>query len=278
MIQNFNLGISPCPNDTFIFYALINNKIDTKGFKFNVVFKDVEQLNYMALEGGLDICKLSYHAFAKASKQYQLLKSGGAFGIKNGPMIVSKSKIYPDEIPYIKIAVPGLNTTAMMLLQLTYPDIKEPEIYVFNEIEDAVLSNQCDAGLLIHESRFTYQNKGLVRVLDLGELWYKNHHLPVPLGGISIKREIDSSIKLLINNLIKKSIDYASKNTEEAIRFAKQYASNMDTNIMLKHIDLYVNEFSLDVSTKGKEAVLFLFESAFANNLISKPLQPIFIE
>lgn len=277
MILEFNIGVSPCPNDTYIFCALINKRIDLGGIKFNFIFKDVEQLNLLALKSELDICKLSYHAFAKVSYSYQLLKSGGAFGINQGPIIVSRSKIYPDEIPYLKIAVPGLNTTAMMLLKLAYPNIKPPEEFVFNEIEEVVLSKQCDAGLLIHESRFTYQSKGLVKVVDLGELWSKKYSLPVPLGGIAISREIKDSVKSTINQLIKRSIEYANKNNKEVLAFAKKYASEMDTNIMKQHIDLYVNSLSTDVGVKGIKSVTKLFEMAKFKNIISEYNEPLFI-
>jgi 1,4-dihydroxy-6-naphthoate synthase len=278
MKQEFNIGISPCPNDTYIFYALINKKIDLSGYKFNFIFRDVEQLNRLALEKELDICKLSYHAFAKVSFMYQLLRSGGAFGINKGPILVSKTKIYPDEIPYLKIAVPGLNTTAMMLLKLSYPDIVTPEEFVFNEIEEAVLSNQCDAGLLIHESRFTYRQKGLTKIIDLGELWGKDYGLPVPLGGIAIKREVKCSVKSDINQLIKRSIEYANINNKEVLEFAKQYANEMETDIMKKHIDLYVNSFSNDVGTDGEKAVITLFEMAKINNIVTDFENPLFID
>lgn len=275
-IRKFTMGISPCPNDTYIFYALINKKLVQQAYEFDVIFKDVEELNILAIEGKLDICKMSVSAYANVSKEYQLLPTGGAFGLNSGPMLISKRKIYPDEIESVKIAVPGLHTTAMMLLRQMFPLILDPKEYVFNEIEDVVLSGECDAGLIIHENRFTYQKKGLIKIVDLGELWYQKYQLPVPLGGIAIRRGIKDEIKMHIGSLIQESINYSKNNLSEALLFIRKYASELDDEIIRKHIDMYVNDYSLSLDAKAENAVDVLFENTIKEH--SKELvKPYFV-
>ena len=166
--MSLSLGFSPCPNDTYIFDAMVHGKIDTEGLEFSTIIADVEELNNLAFKGEIDITKLSYHAFAKISESFRLLTSGSALGYKNGPLLVSRHKIYPDEITDLRIAIPGENTTANLLLSIAYPKIREKKAYLFSFIEEVVLSGEMDAGLIIHENRFTYQKKGLKKIIDLG--------------------------------------------------------------------------------------------------------------
>ena len=193
--MKLKLAFSTCPNDTFIFDALVHHKIDTQGLTFELLLADVEELNNAAFEGQVDITKLSYHAYAYVSDNYTLLDSGSALGNNNGPLLVSKFKIYPDEIEELNIAIPGKYTTANLLLSIAYPNSIYKKEYLFSDIEEVVLSNEMDAGLIIHESRFTYEKKGLIKIIDLGEYWEKKTKLPIPLGGIVVNKKIDKDIQ-----------------------------------------------------------------------------------
>ena len=260
--MKLSLGFSPCPNDTFMFDALINKKINSGDYDFNLLIKDVEELNNKAFNSELDITKISYHAYTFISKQYEILTSGSALGFKNGPLMISKRKIYPDELKNIKVAIPGKYTTACLLLKIAYPEITDLNEYLFSDIEDVVLSDECDAGLIIHENRFTYTQKGLRLITDLGDWWEKETKLPIPLGCIIIKRNLPQKIKTEINALLKESIIYANNHVKEVLPFVRQYAANMDENVMLKHIDLYVNDYSLELNSIGKKAINALFAKA----------------
>ena len=275
--MKLTLGFSTCPNDTFIFDAAIHKKIDTHGIDFDVELGDVEELNKKAFEGEIDITKLSYHAYAYAAKDYILLNSGSALGYKNGPLLISKQKIYPDEIDDLKIAIPGKYTTANLLLGIAYPNAKNKIPYIFSDIEDAILDNETDAGLIIHENRFTYEKKGLIKIIDLGEYWEELTKMPIPLGGIVINRRFDNQTQKTVSEIIKQSIEYAYKHPESSLNYIKQYAQEMDAEVMKKHIDLYVNEFSIDLGTDGKKAVKRLYREALERKLIPKIDQEIFI-
>lgn len=258
--MKLSLSISSCPNDTFMFDALINKKIDTKNYNFDLNIADVENLNQLAFSGESDITKISYHAFFKVIENYQLLTSGGALGENCGPLLISKKKIYPDELHDCKIAIPGDNTTAKLLLDMFYPTINKHKKYLFSDIEEAVLENECDAGLVIHETRFTYKDKGLKLIADLGDLWESKYKLPTPLGGIAIKRDLPESIKLDINRLLKESIEYSFSNPQSPINFMKQHAVELSEDIMQKHVKLYVNKYSINIDKLGKDAIYMLYK------------------
>jgi 1,4-dihydroxy-6-naphthoate synthase len=204
-MQKITLGFSTCPNDTFIFDAMVHYKIDTEDLDFEVVLGDVEELNQKALKGALDVTKISYNAYAKVSDRYVILDAGSALGYKNGPLLISKQKIYENELHDVKIAIPGFNTTANLLLSVAFPEAKNKKEYLFSDIEEAVLSNETDAGLIIHENRFTYQKKGLKKIVDLGEYWEQETGLPIPLGGIVVSRALDKNLQEKINRVMKKS-------------------------------------------------------------------------
>lgn len=276
--MTLTLGFSTCPNDTFIFDAAVHNKIDTEGIVFDLVLGDVEELNKKAFEGEIDITKLSYHAYAYASMNYVLLNSGSALGNNNGPLLISKKKIYPDEINDLKIAIPGKYTTANLLLGIAYPQAKNKIPYLFSDIETALLDNEVDAGLIIHENRFTYEAKGLKKIIDLGEYWENLTQMPIPLGGIVINRKHSKELQLKVSNIIKRSIEYAYKNPNSSLNYIKQYAQEMDAKVMKKHIDLYVNDFSIDLGKQGKLAIKTLYNEASERNLIPEILDNIFIE
>ncbi len=275
--MKLTLGFSTCPNDTFIFDAAVHHKIDTEGIEFDIVLGDVEELNKKAFEGKIDITKLSYHAYVYAVENYVLLNSGSALGNNNGPLLISKKKIYPDEINDLKIAIPGKFTTANLLLGIAYPKAINKIPYVFSDIEEAILDNEVDAGLIIHENRFTYEAKGLKKIIDLGEYWENLTKMPIPLGGIVIHRKHNPTLQLKISNIIKRSIEYAYKNPASSLNYIKQYAQEMDAEVMKKHIDLYVNNYSLDLGVTGKKAVKTLYNEASKRDLIPEITDEIFI-
>lgn len=275
--MNFSLGFSPCPNDCFIFDALVHKKIDTQGIDFTIVMEDVEALNNRAFKEELDITKLSYHAFLYLTNQYALLNSGSALGFNCGPLLVKDSKNKIENIDTASIAIPGKYTTANFLLSLAFPNAKNKKEILFSDIEGAVLSHQVDAGLLIHENRFTYEEKGLEKIIDLGEFWESLIHAPIPLGGIVVKRNVDTKLQKTIDALIKQSVEFAFANPESCMPFVKQHAQEMSEEVMKKHIALYVNQFSIDLGKIGKNAIQLLFDKATENGLIEGVAPQIFV-
>lgn len=265
--MKLTLAYSPCPNDCFIFDALVHGKIDTEGLQFDVRLEDVETLNQKALLGEYDITKLSFHAYAYVLENYILLRSGSALGFNCGPLLVSARSVSDPEREIRSVAIPGRLTTANFLLSLALPQLANKKEYVFHDIEDAVLKGEVDAGLIIHENRFTYEAKGLKKVMDLGEFWDGLIHAPIPLGGIMVKRSLPEDTQLLINQLIRKSVDYAFKNPEGAMPYVREHAQAMSDEVMKKHIALYVNEFSADLGNLGIEAVGLMFKKASAAGL-----------
>lgn len=276
--MNFSLGFSPCPNDCFIFDALVHKKIDTQGIDFTIVMEDVEALNQRAFKQELDITKLSYHAFLYLTDYYLLLNSGSALGFNCGPLLVKNTKIKITDIDNAIIAIPGKYTTANFLLSLAFPQSKNKKEILFSDIEQAVLSHEVDAGLLIHENRFTYEEKGLEKIIDLGEFWDSLIHAPIPLGGIVVSNKIDVSLQRTIDQLIKNSVEYAFQNPESCMLFVKKYAQEMSEDVMKKHIALYVNQFSVDLGETGKNAIQLLFDKAQETGLITKISSKIFLE
>lgn len=255
--MKFTLAFSPCPNDTFIFDALVNHQIDTKGLDFEVFLEDVQTLNEWAIAGKMDFSKISYGVWNKVRHQYQLLNSGGALGKGVGPLLITqpgKNK----EVNEMTIAIPGENTTAHLLFSLAYPQAKKKVFKIFHEIENTVLNGQVDAGVIIHENRFTYQAKGLEKIIDLGAYWEETQQLPIPLGGIIAKKSIDPIIIQEVDALIKQSIEYAFANYPSVAPYVIEHAQEMSEDVMRQHINLYVNDFSLDLGTEGHAAVELL--------------------
>lgn len=275
--MKLTLGYSTCPNDTFIFDAMVNGKVDTEGLQFEPVLADVEELNKRAFKGNIDITKLSYHAYAYLADKYILLTSGSALGRNNGPLLVSKKKINPDEIDNIKIAIPGKFTTANLLFSIAWPNASSKSEYLFSDIEQAILDGEMDAGLLIHENRFTYKNRGLQLIQDMGEYWDKLTGKPIPLGGISINRKHSNIISGKINRTLRRSIQFAFQNPESSYEYVRKYAVSMDKEVMLSHIDLYVNEFTIDLGDTGKDAVKTLYKEASQRSVIPEVRDDIFV-
>jgi len=260
--MRFTLGYSPCPNDTFIFDALVNKKIDTEELEFDTVLEDVETLNKWSFEGKFDITKLSYPAFFQNIDKYVLLNSGAALGKGVGPLLISKVESQKSKIETISIALPGENTTANLLFSFAYPAAKNKKHMIFSAIEQSVLNDQTELGVIIHENRFTYQQKGLHKVTDLGEYWEEKMKAPIPLGGIAVKRSIDKETSLKIDRLIRKSIEFAFSNYPLITEYVKQHSQEMSEDVMRQHIELYVNNFSIELGNNGKQAIETLYKIA----------------
>jgi 1,4-dihydroxy-6-naphthoate synthase len=252
-----SLGFSPCPNDTFIFDALVNKKIDTGEFTFEVVLEDVETLNRWAFEGKLDMTKLSFPAFFRSQQHYMLLHAGSALGKGVGPLLVSKSErvLSTKDIENATVALPGVNTTANLLFGFAYPGATHKKFMVFSDIEDAVVKEETELGVIIHENRFTYQQKGLHKVKDLGEYWEEKMNVPIPLGGIAIKRTIPQAAAIEADRLIRRSLEHAFAHYPLVTDYVKQHSQSMSEDVMRQHIDLYVNNYSLDLGEDGREAI-----------------------
>ena len=279
-MTKLSLGFSPCPNDTFIFDALIHHKIDTEGLEFDVFFDDVETLNKKALQGELDITKLSFHAFAHVSDKYVLLDAGSALGFGVGPLLISKTAHTPEEVkskPSLSVGIPGIYTTANFLLTIAFPELQNKKELVFSAIEESLLNQELDLGVIIHENRFTYAQKGLHKILDLGDYWEQQTGMPIPLGGIMINRNIDLETQLTVNRLIRKSVEYAFEHPEASSDFVRQHAQELDASVRKQHIDLYVNQYSIDLGDLGKKAIRVLFEKGQAAGLISASTKQLFL-
>ncbi|WP_431217741.1 1,4-dihydroxy-6-naphthoate synthase [Puia sp. P3] len=248
-------GFSPCPNDTFIFDALVNKKIDTEGLEFDVVLEDVQTLNQWAMQGKLDISKISYGVLPLVLHQYRLLEAGGALGKGVGPLLISREPKPLQAVASCTIAIPGQQTTAHLLFSLAFPEAAKKEFMVFSDIEDAVLSGRVDCGVIIHENRFTYQQKGLTKLMDLGEFWEKETGAPIPLGGIVFRKDLDPALSNKVNTLIRRSLEYAFANYPDLSDYVKEHAQEMDESVMRQHIDLYVNNYSLELGGDGKKAI-----------------------
>ncbi|CAA6825514.1 MAG: Menaquinone via futalosine step 4 [uncultured Aureispira sp.] len=275
--MKLTLGYSPCPNDTFIFDAMIHHRIDTEGLEFEVQLGDVEQLNQKAFSNELNITKLSYHAYAYLLSNYALLTSGSALGNNCGPLLIAKTAIPKEALKAKKIAIPGKYTTANFLLSLAYPEAQEKQEVLFSAIEQQVLDEQVDAGLIIHENRFTYQDKGLVKLIDLGEWWEQTTQLPIPLGGIVVQRSLPLEVQHKINRVLRRSVEFAFKNPEASLPYVRAHAQEMDLAVIQQHIGLYVNDFSVDLGKKGKAAIQYLFDTAARVGLIEEPTIDIFV-
>lgn len=278
--MKLTLGFSPCPNDTFIFDALVNNKIETEGIEFEVLLEDVQTLNQWALQAKLDISKISYGVLPQILDNYLVLESGGALGKGVGPLLVYNTalpyhqpNVLQEAVEKQTIAIPGENTTANFLFSRAFPNAKKKIFLRFDQIEDWVLE-QRGLGVIIHENRFTYANKGLHKWADLGELWEKTTGLPIPLGGIVAKKTIPKTVLQTLNHLIQNSIQYARKNYPPLPEFVTLHAQEMEPGVMQKHIDLYVNEYSLSLGDEGKAAVHYLFQNFNAH---LPPVQHIFL-
>ncbi len=275
--MRISLGFSPCPNDTFLFDALVHGKIDTEGLEFDVRLADVEELNRLAFAGELDVTKLSYHALGHLRDRYALLNAGSALGRGCGPLLIAREPLSDAQLQHAPIAIPGKYTTANFLLSLAYPALSDKRELLFSEIEDAVLDGSVDAGLIIHENRFTYQDKGLVKLIDLGEFWEERTGHPIPLGGIVVNRQLDPALQQRIDRVLSRSVAFALANPKEALPYVRAHAQEMDATVMYAHIDLYVNEYSRDLGPEGRAAVRALYAQAESLGLLPASEAPLLV-
>jgi 1,4-dihydroxy-6-naphthoate synthase len=277
--MTLSLGFSPCPNDCFMFDAIVNRRIDLEGLEFAPHLADVEALNQAAFAGEADVTKLSYHAYAYCTGNYVLLDAGSALGRSCGPLLISKRPIARDEVAAgsLRIAIPGQFTTANFLLGLAFPQARDKTPLVFSDIEPALLGDRFDAGLIIHENRFTYQAKGLRKIIDLGEYWEETTGAPIPLGGIVIRRSLSDEVKRAVNRVLRRSVEYAFAHRAASLPYVRAHAQEMSEDVMYRHIDLYVNDYSVDLGLEGRRAVELLFEKAAATGIISAARAGLFL-
>ncbi|HSN13809.1 MAG TPA: 1,4-dihydroxy-6-naphthoate synthase [Anaeromyxobacteraceae bacterium] len=253
--MRLTLGFSPCPNDTFIFDALVNGGIDAGGLRFDPVLEDVQTLNEWALAGRLDVSKISYGVLPRVADRYALLEAGGALGVGVGPLLVARPGVARFDPATMTVAIPGRDTTAHLLFSLAFPEASAKRFVLFSEIEAAVLDGTVDAGVIIHESRFTYAAKGLVKLLDLGEHWERETRSPIPLGGIVARRTLDAAVRREVDRLVRRSLEHANTRRDVLSEYVRRHAQEMDPAVMRQHIDLYVNDYSLGLGEAGRRAV-----------------------
>jgi 1,4-dihydroxy-6-naphthoate synthase len=275
--MKLSLGFSPCPNDTFIFDAMIHGKVDTEGLEFDVVMADVEELNQRAFSQSIDITKLSYHAYGHLVEHFALLDAGSALGNKVGPLLIALQPMSNENIKKSRIAIPGKYTTANFLLSLAYPTAQHKTELLFSDIENAVLDGRVDAGLIIHENRFTYASRGLVKLIDLGEFWEESTGLPIPLGGIVVNRQLSLEVQQKVNRVMARSVAFAFEHPKSSLDFVKAHAQEMEEAVMYQHIGLYVNEYTQDLGEKGREAISHLFTVAREKGVIPVSEKALFV-
>jgi 1,4-dihydroxy-6-naphthoate synthase len=276
MPDTLNLGFSPCPNDTFMFYPLVHGLVDTAGIHYQEQLEDVETLNQLALKGELDVSKVSYHALGHIREEYALLRSGSALGRGCGPLLVAAENLEPADLYKKIIAVPGRYTTALLLLRLLHPTLDNFLVMPFNEIMDAVLTGQADAGLIIHESRFTYQGFGLHKLTDLGEWWEGETGLPIPLGGIVARRSLGAERIAAIERALRSGVEYARAHPTEAAHYIREHSQEMSEAVCAAHIELYVNDFSTELGNEGERAIECLLKRAEESGIIPSSSQGLF--
>ena len=272
-----SLGFSSCPNDTFIFDAMIHGKVDTEGLEFDLFIGDVEELNRKAFSNELAITKISYNAYTRLTDNYILLDSGSALGENCGPLIIANKEFSIDDLQSKKIAIPGVNTTANLLLSVAFPEVKNKVEMIFSDVEKSVIDGSVDAGLIIHESRFTYEEKGLKKIIDLGEYWEELTKTPTPLGGIIAQRSLGNEMLQKVNRVLKRSVQFAFDNPKSGFDFIRQHSQEMSEEVMYKHIGLYVNNYTLDLGEAGKKSVETLFNKAKQLGLIDSIEKDLFL-
>jgi 1,4-dihydroxy-6-naphthoate synthase len=277
--MTLTLGFSPCPNDCFMFDAIVHERIDLEGLRFSVRMEDVEALNRQAFARSIDVTKLSYHAFAHCVDAYALLDAGSALGRGCGPLLIARRAISYEQVAAgdLTIAIPGRYTTANFLLSLAFPHAQRKTEMVFSDIESAVLEGRVDAGLIIHENRFTYAAKGLTRIIDLGEFWERTTGAAIPLGGIVVSRTVPAEVQARMNRVMRRSVEYAFAHPDASRAFVTAHAQEMSEDVMRQHIDLYVNEYSVTLGDEGRRAVNELSARAAAAGVAPAPSVPLWV-
>lgn len=277
--MTLTLGFSPCPNDCFMFDALVHGRIDREGLAFDIVMEDVEALNRSALAGSIDVTKLSYHAYAYCAAAFALLDAGSALGRGCGPLLIARRAIPLDEVSAggLTIAIPGRFTTANLLLGLAFPAAQRTCEMVFSAIESAVLDGRVDAGVLIHENRFTYEARGLRKILDLGDHWEQTTRAAIPLGAIAVKRSLPGDVQRAVNRVVRRSVEYAFAHPDVTMPFVRAHAQAMADEVMQQHIDLYVNDYSVELGIEGRRAIETLFARGAGAGILPTVTQPLFV-
>ncbi|MFN3134748.1 MAG: menaquinone biosynthesis family protein [Candidatus Kryptonium sp.] len=276
-MKEITVAHSPDSDDAFMFYALVNNKIDTGDLKFVNILSDIETLNRKAFDGVYDVTAISFHAYAYISDKYMLMPCGASMGIGYGPILVAKKKFSPSDLKDLTVGVPGTLTSAFLILKIFEPDVKY-KVIPFDKIIDAVLNDEVDAGLLIHEGQLTYSSSGLVKLIDFGEWWYEQTGLPLPLGGNAVKKELGIQLIKKVSRYLHDSIKYALEHRNEALKYALQFARGMDDNLADKFVGMYVNELTLDYGENGRKAVQLFLDLGFERGLIHKKVKVEFAE
>ena len=278
--MKLSLAFSPCPNDCFMFDAMVHGRIDLEGLEFDVTLADIEALNQTAFAGNVDVTKLSVHAYAYCADSYVLLDAGSALGRNCGPLLISKREIPAEAVAdgRVRIAIPGKYTTANFLCGLAFPRAQDKTPVLFSDIEPALLDGRFDAGVIIHENRFTYADKGLRKIVDLGEFWESQTGAPIPLGGIVIRRSLPVDVKARVNRVMRRSVEYAFAHPEASRAYVQAHAQEMDEEVMRRHIELYVNDYSIDLGPDGRRAIDILFERARTSGLIPPVAAGLFLD
>jgi Predicted periplasmic solute-binding protein len=276
-IKKITVAHSPDSDDAFMFYGLATNKLDTGNLKFEHVLKDIQTLNEDARNGVYDVTAISFHAYAYVADKYALLPHGASIGDKYGPIVVSKEPRRPEDIPHMKIAVPGELTSAFLALRIFNQDFQYV-VVPFDKIIDAVKKGDADAGLLIHEGQLFYKNVGLDKVIDLGEWWYERTDLPLPMGGNAIKRDLGEDLMREVSKYLRKSIQYSLENREDALAYAMQFARDMTPELADRFVAMWVNELTLDYGDRGKEGVRRLLEEGYEKGIIKNKVEVEFVD
>jgi 1,4-dihydroxy-6-naphthoate synthase len=277
--MTLTLAYSPCPNDCFMFDAMVHGRIDTEGFEFDVRLLDIDALNSAAMAGECDATKLSFHAYPYCAGTYVLLDAGSALGNNCGPLLISKREIPRAEVAAggVRIAIPGRLTTANFLCGLAFPKAQDKTPILFSDIEPAVLDGRFDAGVIIHENRFTYESKGLKKIIDLGEFWEAETGAPIPLGGIVARRSLSDDVRQALNRVMRRSVEFAFAHPEASLPYVRAHAQEMSEEVMFKHIDLYVNQYSVNLGSEGRRAIELMFARANALGIIPNVSAPLFL-
>ncbi len=275
--RTITVAHSPDSDDAFMFYGLATNKLETDGLKFEHTLKDIQTLNEDAKNGVFDVTAISFHAYAYIDDKYALLPHGASIGDKYGPIVVSKERFTPEDIPNIKIAIPGELTSAFLALKIYNPDF-EYIVVPFDEIIDAVKEGKADAGLLIHEGQLFYKNMGLHKVLDLGEWWFEKTGLPLPMGGNVIRRDLGEDLMRKVSKCLRESIQYSMDNREDALAYAMQFARDMPPELADRFVAMWVNDLTLDYGTRGREGVKLLLKEGFEKGIIPHQVEVNFVD
>lgn len=275
--MEITLGFSSCPNDTYMFDALVHKKIDTEGIDFNYIISDVQELNRRAFVGDLQMTKLSYFAYSHVYQNYQILDSGSALGFANGPLFICKKGDEKKINASSRILIPGKETTANLLFSIAYPEFTNKNECLFSEIEPKIMSGEYDAGVIIHEDRFTYAERGFSLLCDLGTYWESQTKSPIPLGAIVVRRDVPDDVKKTLSRLLKNSIEYANAHPMDSYAFIHEHAQAIEDDVLRKHIALFVNDFSLSLGEQGRKAVETLYRRAYEVGILSSEPSQIFL-